>query len=241
MTNRFLGALQFLTVLPIRRKTSSPGEAALFFPLVGAMLGALAASIIRFAEAPLGRPLAAVFAIAFLVLSTGGLHEDGLADAADAFRAGRSRERILEILKDSRIGTYGALALILSLLIRWQALAQGGVFPLAGLSTSLALSRASMVFLGASAPPAGTGLGSAFASHLSRPIAWAVVAEALLFAALPGWRRGLTMVVATFVIVLLARAYFVQRLGGVTGDCLGATCQLVETVNLVILIWQPFY
>lgn len=245
MILRFLGALQFLTVLPIRRITASPAESALFFPVVGALLGALAAAVLYAAKAPLGESIAALLAIAVLPLVTGGLHEDGLADAADAFRAGRSREKIFAILKDSRIGTYGALALIVSLLLRWQALLHFNKYPFAGLAGALALSRACMVLLGAIAPPAGDGLGALFAGRILRRAAWAVAFEAMLSAILIGWLIGWTpavaIIVVDFFILLLARAYFVRRLGGVNGDCLGATCQVVETMNLVVLAWKPFY
>lgn len=245
MILRFLGALQFLTVLPIRRPTASPADSVVFFPLVGALLGALAVVVLVAAAAPLGQSIAALLAMAVLLLVTGGLHEDGLADSADAFRAGRSREKILAILKDSRIGAYGALALIVSLLLRWQSLVRLKKYPLAGVAAALALSRASMVLLGAVAPPAGEGLGALFAGRISRRVLFATSIEAILLLAPVGylinWKPALVMIAADFLIVLLARAYFVRRLGGVNGDCLGATCQLVEILNLIVLAWRPFY
>src|SRR5262245_60497906 len=102
---RLFAAIQFLTVIPAPAG-GPPAPAAIFFPLVGATLG-LAAGAIRL-YAPLPPAIAALLALVFLVAVTGALHEDGLADVADAFRAGRSPERILAILKDSRIGVYGA-------------------------------------------------------------------------------------------------------------------------------------
>ena len=116
MMRRFLGAVQFLTVIPVRAGTT-PAEAAAFFPLVGALLGACAAAFLNLAFPP---SIGALLAVLFLVAATGGLHEDGLADVFDAFRAGRPPEKIHAILKDSRIGTYGALALIIAVLLRWQ-------------------------------------------------------------------------------------------------------------------------
>jgi adenosylcobinamide-GDP ribazoletransferase len=245
MMLRLLGALQFLTILPIRRSTASPGESAAFFPLVGALLGALAAAVLYAANTPLGPSIAALLAISVLVLLTGGLHEDGLADAADAFRAGRSRDKIFAILKDSRIGAYGALTLIVSLLLRWQSLMRCKKYPIAGLTAALALSRASMVLFGATTPSAGEGLGALFVKQISRRAAWAAVMQATLFAALVGyligWKPAAAMITADFLVIQLARTYFLRRLGGVNGDCLGATCQIVETMNLIVLAWQPFY
>jgi adenosylcobinamide-GDP ribazoletransferase len=231
--------------LPSRRPTASPGESATFFPLVGGLLGVLAAAVLYAANAPLGPSLAALLAISILLLLTGGLHEDGLADAADAFRAGRSRDKIFAILKDSRIGAYGALALIVSLLLRWQSLLRFKKYPIAGLTAALALSRASMVLLGVMTPPAGEGLGALFVKQISRRAAWAAIVQALLFAALIGyligWKPAVAMIAADFLVIQLARIYFLRRLGGVNGDCLGATCQVVETMNLIVLAWQPFY
>lgn len=245
MIKRWLGALQFLTVLPIRGSTAANGDAAVFFPLAGALLGASAGMVLLACSPGLGRPLSAWLALAWLVAITGCVHEDGLADVADAVRAGRSREKMMQILKDSRIGVYGAIALIVTIAVRRQALAQSAVNPVAGLAAALALSRASMVGLAALAPPAGTGLGQAFAAACSRNVLVMVAAQSIALAGLAaiftGWRSAAAMVLATAAIVWVARFYFTRRLGGVNGDCLGATCQIVETVNLVILAWHPSF
>ncbi|MDQ6708458.1 MAG: adenosylcobinamide-GDP ribazoletransferase [Acidobacteriota bacterium] len=236
---RFLGAVQFLTLLPIARSTAPPGEAALFFPLIGAVLGAAAGAVLQIARFAWGQSVAALIAILFLIVITGGLHEDGLADVADAFRAGRTREKMMMILKDSRIGCYGALALIVSVLLRWQALANSNANLVLGLAAALALSRTSLVVVAAISPPAGEGLGLAFARSLSRKVAIAVSVEGIGIALACGWRLGAAMALASLAVTFLARAYFVRRLGGVNGDCLGATCQVVETVNLLVLAWRP--
>src|ERR1700726_133900 len=98
MKNRLLGSLQFLTVLPLGGQTASPGESALFFPMVGALLGASTGALFAGALTVLGRSLSALIALAWLAAITGCLHEDGLADVADAVRAGRTREKIMLIL-----------------------------------------------------------------------------------------------------------------------------------------------
>lgn len=237
MIRRFRGALQFLTVLPIRARTSAPGEAAVFFPLVGALLGAVGGGTFLIVQRFWNSSIAALLAITVLIGATGALHEDGLADVADAFRAGRSRERIMAILKDSRIGVYGALALILSLALRWQSLVGFQVNPAWGLAVSLAISRSSLVCLAFFAPAVGEGLGASFANFLSAKAMTVVLAQAFLCAAVCGW-RGMAMLLASGLVVVLARSYFLRRLGGVNGDCLGATCQAVETVNLMVLAWR---
>jgi adenosylcobinamide-GDP ribazoletransferase len=232
--NSFLAALQFLTIVPVRAKNAALDKSAIFFPVVGALLGLSAAGVVS-----IGGPIASLLAIVWLMAITGCLHEDGIADVADAFRAGRSREKIMLILKDSRIGTYGAVALVGSTLLRWQALAQCTIDPVRALPAVLTLSRASIVALAHFAPPVGEGLGQEFARGCTRAVTTAVVAQAIAFSFLAGWRLALAMIVASGLTIVLARLYFMRRLGGVNGDCLGATCVIVETVNLVILACRP--
>ena len=162
----------------------------------------------------------------------------GRSRVADAFRAGRTRERIMEILKDSRIGTYGALAIVFSITVRWQCLARCRINPVLGLASSLALSRSVLVLTAFATPRAGEGLGAAFGSGLSNGAAIAVSAQMLVFASFCAW-RGLAMLLSSALCVVLVRRYFVLRLGGANGDCLGAVSQIVEGLNFVILAWQP--
>ena len=135
---RFGGSFQFLTALPIHGDTSSPTEAAVFFPLTGAVLGAFAGIVAQYGSMAFGRSLGSLLALTCLLCISGGLHEDGLADVADAIRAGRSRERMLEILKDSRIGAYGASALIVCFLLRWESIENMALPLIAGLSVAVA-------------------------------------------------------------------------------------------------------
>jgi adenosylcobinamide-GDP ribazoletransferase len=243
MIRRFLGAVQFLTVLPVRGTTASPGEGAFFFPLTGAMLGVSAGAVKLALGRGLGQSLAAMIALAWLMAVSGCLHEDGLADVADAVRAGRSREKIMDILKDSRIGTYGAIALVLSIGLRWQALAQSSVNPVAALAAAVTFSRTSMVVLAAITPAIGQGLGRAFAAACTPAMVLAVAPQSILVAAVAavfiGWVHAVALIVSTVVLVFAARWYFTRRVGGVNGDCLGAASQAVEIVNLVILAWRP--
>lgn len=240
MISRLLTATQFLTLFPV--KLPAPGslsESALFFPAVGAILGSFAGLTFFLSRPNLGPSIASGLALVMLLFMTGCLHEDGLADVADALRAGRSRATMLGILKDSRIGAYGAIALIASLLLRWQALSQCRINPVLGLAAALTLSRSSMVALAGFSPPAGGGLGASFVRDLSSRTAFTAVLSGVLLACLAARFTGLVMAASTGLLVVLARFYFVRRLGGVSGDCLGATCQIVETVNLLVLAWQP--
>jgi len=223
-------ALQFLTILPIPAPPGKPGEAAWAFPIVGALFGLICAAILPW---KLG-PVLALMAVAAL---SGGLHEDGLADVCDAIRKHRTRERMHQILKDSRIGAHGALALIAAFVFRWQALASLPANSWRGLAAAYGVSRAQMVLLGASSLPAGDGLGAAFVSTLPRWTVLWVAIELVALAALAGWPTGLALLAANAALLLLVRRWFSIRLGGVTGDCLGFLCVASEALSLAVLAW----
>ena len=239
MILRFLGAVQFLTVLPIRRDTATPGKAVLFFPLVGAMLGAAGGLILEMARTFIPLPLAALTVLTFWAVITGGLHEDGFADVADAFRSWRTPEKILAILKDSRIGAHGALALLLLVIIRWQSLSSIAVDSIAALAAALAIGRAAMVVLLWSTPPAGSGNALAMSMSMTTPAALLAIAQGVAIALWPGGRISSLILGGTTLLVLMARRYFLRRIGGVTGDCLGALEQVVETWCLVVYTCRP--
>jgi adenosylcobinamide-GDP ribazoletransferase len=236
MIRRLGGAVQFLTILPIRAGDVSLADSAVFFPLVGAALGASASGVYMLLAHLLPTPLSSICAIFFLVLATGGLHEDGLADVADAFRAGRTPEKILAILKDSRVGAFGALALIFSIMVRWQALNALGAHSTIALIVSEAVPRTALVVLSHIAKPAGSGLGSALGMGLSRKITLVAGAQGVAIAFLAEPRLACALLAGTAAIVWVARSYFHRRIGGVTGDCLGATGQLVECFCLLTFV-----
>ena len=236
MIARLLGAAQFLTVLPVRGRTAPTGQSAIFFPLIGAVMGAAGGLFLQVAGSFLPQTIAALLALSVWALLSGGLHEDGFADVVDAFRSGRSRDKILSILKDSRIGAHGALALILITLIRWQALSAIVSEPVRALAAIFAVSRSSLVVLAWVTPPAGGGLGFEFSRTLNTVVAIAVIIQACIFSFFSG--AGVLLVWGGSIIVLCARIYFMRRIGGATGDCLGATGLLVETWGLILFTCQ---
>ncbi len=228
-------AFQFLTILPIPSASAHRplGRSAWAFPIIGALAGAAAAAICIL----LANPAGPLLSLVMLALLTGGLHEDGLADVFDAVRAGRSRERMLAILKDSRIGAHGALALILSITWRWQTLTSIPPAKLLLIPAALAISRGAMVVLAASSRPAGEGLGAEFVQSTSRTSAVLVVLQMMAAATLCGWPTAVWMIGANLALLVVLRVWFAARLGGVTGDCLGAACQLSECASLGVLAW----
>lgn len=235
--SRLIGAIQFLTVIPLPAKGASLARSALFFPLVGAGIGALASVVYRLLDRILPATIASIGVVLFLVAITGGLHEDGLADAADALRSGRSPEKILDIMRDSRIGSYGALALVISNLVRWQALVLLGPDSTPALVVSEALPRTAVVVMSKMFKPVGGGLGQAMASELSRATMLVAAAQGIAFTLLLTVKLAPALLFATAFVIWLAGAFFLRRLGGVNGDCLGATGQVIECVSLLVFVW----
>jgi adenosylcobinamide-GDP ribazoletransferase len=196
--------------------------------LIGALVGALGAGVFWLTSALWPQTIAVILSLAATVLVTGALHEDALADAADGFGGGSTPERVLEIMKDSRIGSYGAVALVLAILLKLAALAsltRSDV--VVALIAGHTLARWSSVWLLCRYEYVGTK-GAAFAGGVtaSRLIVATIVALGICALALQ--RRALIPVLISVVVTTVAGAYFKRRLGGVTGDCLGAANQLVE-------------
>jgi adenosylcobinamide-GDP ribazoletransferase len=231
----FRAAIRFLTILPVRGGDAPPGRAAAWFPLIGAILGAAGAGVYLLTAKAFPISMAALATVVFWITISGVLHEDGLADVADAVRAGRSRERVWSILKDSRIGAFGAIAILLSVIARWQALEYLATpRVLETLIAAQAVPRAAMVAMAWCSRPAGSGLGQALASTLGTPAALVAIALGAAAAFLCGWRAGFAMIAGSVLIVQAARAWFYKRLGGVNGDCLGFTEQLIEIFVLTM-------
>ncbi|MBN2312182.1 MAG: adenosylcobinamide-GDP ribazoletransferase [Candidatus Hydrogenedentes bacterium] len=240
-----LAAVQFMTILPVPIRVAGRDleRAPLWFPAVGALVGLIVASA-DWCGAALGLPPAIlnVGTIALLAALTGGLHLDGLADTADGFLSARPKDRALEIMRDSRIGTMGVLALILVLAlkgtalatlhepIRWRALV---LAPLLGRSMLLA----AMSLLPYAR--AGGGLASVFLARRSRLLPlWALAWPAACAMALLGLREGLPLLAAGVVGTALLAAYSMRRIGGFTGDTLGATSELAEMLALIAIACQ---
>ena len=231
----FRAAVRFLTILPVRGGDAPPGRAAAFFPLVGAILGAAGAGVYLLAAKAFPISIAALATVAFWIVVSGVLHEDGLADVSDAVRAGRTRDRVLSILKDSRIGTYGAIAVLLSVLARWQALeylATPRVWEV--MVAAQAVPRAAIVAMAWCSRPVGSGLGHALTATLSTRGAMVAMVLGAAAALLTGWRPGLAMIAGSVLLVQASRGWFYLRLGGINGDCLGFTEQLIEIFVLTM-------
>lgn len=209
------------------------GRSVPWFPVVGVVIGVLIGTCYWALYGPLGPMLAAVATVAVGVVLTGAFHEDGLADTADGLGAMTARRR-LEIMKDSRVGTFGSLALVLSTLARVVALAAlgpaDGVVALV-LANGVGRSMATLVMVAAT-PAAATGLGHSYTANVPRgPVVGVGLATAAVALALgPASSVGLVAAaVGAAGVAALARRAF----GGITGDVLGAVEQVGELAVLV--------
>ena len=173
-------------------------------------------------------PVALVLSLAATVLVTGALHEDALADAADGFGGGSTPERVLEVMKDSRVGSYGVVALILAILLKLASLAAlSRSDVVVALIAGHTLSRWSSVVLLNRYAYIGTK-GASFGGGVTAPRLIIATIVAFGVCALALQRRALIPALVSVVVTMTSGAYFNRRLGGVTGDCLGAANQLVE-------------
>lgn len=213
------------------------GAASRWYPLVGIVVGAIGASVLYASGMVFSREIAAAFALTAMVLATGSFHEDGLADTADGFGGAFATERKLEIMKDSRIGTYGSVALILSLLIRWRLLVE---LPLElmfiALISTHSLSRWSAIVMAKMLPYVREGASN-------KPIAEGIrfsdllVSTALVgLVAIPMWKAHVGAMLLTILVVSVGSVISRRQINGVTGDVLGATNQIVEIATLALWI-----
>ena len=229
-------AMAFLTRVPVPAPPEAIATSMAWFPVVGALIGL--AGALAYAAALLVVPpvLGAALATAALVVLTGALHEDGLADSADAWGGASTRENALRILDDPSHGTYGVVALVLGLLLRVSALA--AMTPLAALlilPAAHALSRAAMVGVLATTPPArSAGLGARYAAFASRRTLAAALAAALIIGFGLVGPASVALVAAAAVGGWLVRRLALRSIGGVSGDVLGATQQVTEVAILVV-------
>ena len=237
--NGFLGAVSFLTRVPTGTGARRPEALAAFvpwFPVVGTGIGLAVAAVYAGAGELLPPLPAASLAVVAGICLTGAFHEDGLGDTADAFVGHHDRDSTVRILKDPRLGTFGVLAVAASLLLRAGAVAAlAPAAAVAALPAAHALSRAAAVAAMTALPAAGdTGLGASYALALSRRRALAGAAAglgiALALLGLPALVAAAAAALATLALGRLAT----RRVGGVTGDVLGAVQQLGEILVLLV-------
>lgn len=235
-------AFTFMTRFPLVARLASGSSADLaassrFFPVVGYAIGALAAAVFYYSSHVFSDEIAALLAVIALPLLTGAFHEDGFADTVDGLGGAFARKRKLEIMKDSRIGTYGACALLAVFFLRWQLILE---IPMRVVFLTLisahVCSRWAGVLVGWMLPYVREGASN---KPVADGMGWREMLIATFFALLwlyPEWRlHAASMVVALLVACVMA-ALFRRQIGGVTGDTLGAVNIVVELS--ILLTWN---
>ena len=236
----FFAALRFFTRLPVPAWVGHGQDqldhAARYFPMVGILIGAIGAGVTELAALTLPIGVAVLLGMAATVLATGAFHEDGFADSCDGFGGGWDKAQVLAIMKDSRVGSYAALGVALMLLTKWTTLVEidAALDPpflalalIAGHAVSRLASTVLIFFLDYVRDDAGAK---------SKPLAQRMAPHELAIAAACGLAPLLLLPLADMLVALaavtlatlLAARYFLRRIGGYTGDCLGAAQQVSE-------------
>jgi adenosylcobinamide-GDP ribazoletransferase len=239
----FLLALSFLTILPAGRffpaEEKALARSMAFFPIAGLLIGVLAAAGYYLMSLIFPRTLVLWLVIALIAVLTRGIHLDGLADTVDGVACGGTREKILEVMRDSRIGTFGVLALVILMGAKYLALDQ---IPASSLSASLIV----MVVIGRSAmvlvcyrsvyARSSGGLGKAFTDHVGTRELMVSSLTCLVISLFAIGPRGILVFSAAAFFSIGYRQYFMKKLGGVTGDILGGANECAELLTVLLLV-----
>jgi adenosylcobinamide-GDP ribazoletransferase len=244
-------ALSFFTRVPVRLpevvKPEMLHQASRYFALIGVFIGAVTALILVLLASFLPLSLAVLISMACSLLLTGAFHEDGWADVWDGFGGGWTVEQKLNIMKDSRLGTYGAAGLFFILMTKYQSLVLLGTYnanPVLALSFALVLAHTlsrvvstSLIFSMSYVSEDAQSKVKPLAQHLSINglIILLITGAVVLFTLLP-LMHAFVMIVCLWIIRILLILWFNRQLGGFTGDCLGAAQQILEVAVYIILL-----
>ncbi|MEA4949398.1 MAG: adenosylcobinamide-GDP ribazoletransferase [Petrimonas sp.] len=232
--NLFLNALQFYSRIPagkIDYTEENIAQSVRYFPLIGSIVGAVGGSVFMLSMLVFSQAISVTAAIISMVAVTGALHEDGVSDFFDGFGGARTKERILEIMKDSHVGAYGVISLVLLFLVKFSLLTSIAPqkLPLV-LIAAHASSRFMAVVLMKSSTYARTG--NSKSSHTRHPLTRTTVITAFVFGALPLAFVPpfiIACVVTIYAIIFFALKHYVEKkIGGFTGDVLGTLQQFCE-------------
>lgn len=241
--NNFLLMLQFLTRIPVNKSLNCElvnfRRGALYLPVVGFIIGSIQWAVYFLLNKVFPPTITAIFVVISGILVTGALHVDGLGDTCDGFFAFKGRERIIEIMKDSRIGTFACIAIIADIALKITAttyLIQDGlslviiVSPMVGRFAIVLVS-----FIGK--PAKSSGSGNLFIGNMSIYIVLATAVSAFgLSLVLIGIKAAVIVMAAAFITTFLSNKYSESKIGGLTGDILGANNELVEAAVLLICV-----
>jgi adenosylcobinamide-GDP ribazoletransferase len=240
--NLFFLALGFFSRIPmpawIDYSPENLNRASRYFTLVGWLLGGLVALVFLAVDTLFSNSISLWLAMVFSLLLTGAFHEDGLADTADGFGGAFAREKKISIMKDSRIGTYGAAALIMVLLGKYLLLIENTQIAIA-IFIAYALSRtvaASLVFDMRYVADDDGSKSKPLANNQSKTDLIILLATCLPLFFLLYWQKAALIIATLLIVRYAAKFYFQKQIGGYTGDCLGAVQQISELVIYAVLL-----
>lgn len=242
MINNFLLAIQFLTIIPLKISGINDKKIAksvIFFPIVGLLLGVFLIAINRSLSFLNLSPLvASTILIIALVVTTGGIHSDGLADTTDALLSAKSKDEMLTVMRDPHIGTMGVLGLLSIILLKIGFLSSISSPDMpATLLLMCLLSRWTLVLSMFLFPYArATGKAGMFISGMTPKIFTISTTITLICAFFIGQKKGVLIFLAVAAFVYFSGKFFKKKIGGITGDTLGAVSEVSETLILFLVI-----
>lgn len=239
----FILAVQLLTRIPIKKEIAVKDDTLIkgvvFWPLIGLITGALQLGVYYLLTYIMARPAAIVFTVLMQILINGGFHLDGLCDTADGIFSARTRERMLEIMKDSRIGTNGVIAAFFDIILKITLLGQLAHPMIPILLMPVAGKLVQGVLMYEAVYARREGLGNSYIGKISFPIFMISTAVGIvIMAGILAFSGSLWLISVPFICLLFAfgfRRYIEAKLGGLTGDILGAGSELTEIVFLVLM------
>ncbi|GFP74124.1 adenosylcobinamide-GDP ribazoletransferase [Clostridium fungisolvens] len=238
---KFILIIQFMTRIPINLslevKREDFADAVRYFPLVGLIIGAIDLLIYIITCKLFHGMLPVVFTMISHIIVTGGLHLDGLSDTADGIFSGRSKDKILEIMKDSRVGTFGVLALVALMLLKFSAieeLSRVNIYSALLISPVISRTLTTLLMYKRRYAREKEGLGDLFIGKISTLTFSIALALGIIITLAVGRTYGLIVIVIGFIFTVCFRSYIEKRLDGITGDILGASVELNEVLVLVV-------
>ncbi|MCK8826483.1 adenosylcobinamide-GDP ribazoletransferase [Natroniella acetigena] len=240
--NRFLIALQFITRIPVMKeldyKEENIGSSMLYFPVIGSLLGLLLVGINYIGELYLPELVTNSLLLGGMVALTGGIHLDGLMDTCDGIFSGRQKERVLEIMKDSRVGAFGVIGLVVLFILKFSLFVEVPTVDKGLLLLYFpTISRWAMVYAAFHYPYARQeGLGKAHVEYLTTTqfllaTAWTMVLGIILFGV-----TGIVVYLISWLAVILIAKIIINQIDGLTGDSYGAINELMEVASLLIMV-----
>ena len=240
---RFLIALNFLTILPVKIKHSLRDKdlagSMAYYPLVGAIAGGIVALLYVAAGQAFPHAVCAALVLLGSIAITGALHVDGLLDTIDGIAGGQNKDDILRIMRDSHPGGIGMIGVAAFLIVKFAALSAinpSGIAP--ALIAAFIMGRWSLVFACHRFSYARTGQGKAKAfigAVTNAQLAVATASMLILAVLLAGFGRAIALFITAFLITILLGAFLKKKIGGITGDTLGAQNELVEISSLLLM------